>query len=100
MRHNLNLSEWEVQLQPCRTCPFEGSEPIDLGDRYSHYVQAVITLQSQHFCHSSRQSIGDKDTKLCRGGRNLMLKTLTAKGVISEPTDAAFEAKRKEVLGF
>lgn len=84
-----------VQPKPCRTCPFEGAEPIALGkESHAKYAAKIVNLESQHLCHSA------KNKMLCRGGRNLLLRVMCGHGLIAEPTDAAFEKARKEVLGF
>ena len=89
----LDLSQMPVQDSPCKTCPFEGENYLS-AESYSGYVEKILNLESQHLCHSANNK------KLCRGGRNIMLRVLCSKGWISEPTDAAFNAARKEVLGF
>lgn len=91
----MDLSKMPVQNNPCHTCPFEGREPIELEpERYAEYAAKIVNLESQHLCHSAR------DKKLCRGGRNIMLRVLCMRGLITQPTDAAFEAARTEALGF
>lgn len=88
-----DLSKMLVQANPCRTCPFEGSEPIVLGrESYAKYVAKIVNLESQHLCHSA------KNKMLCRGGRNILLRVLCGYGFISELTDAAFVAARIKAL--
>lgn len=90
-----DLSKIPVQPKPCKTCLFEGSEPIDLEpEDHAKYVAKIVNLESQHLCHSANNN------KLCRGGRNLLLRVLCGYGLIADPTDAAFETARIESLGF
>jgi hypothetical protein len=91
---NGDLSQMPVQESPCRTCPFEGKEPIKLDPQRQLEITAnVVNLQSQHLCHSA----GNK--KICRGGRTLMLRVLYLRGLITAPTDEAYETARKAILG-
>lgn len=80
----MNLRNMIVQKEPCKTCPFEGSEPIELTpQRYQELIENLMG-DGQHFCHST-----DNQT-ICRGGRNIQLRWLCAIGALSEPTDKAF----------
>lgn len=89
-----NLLQMPVQAHPCITCPFEGEKPIALTRKeYVNYLNKIVNLESQHFCHSARNQM------LCRGGRNILLRVLCAQGFIAEPTDAAFELVSIEALG-
>jgi len=82
-----------IQKVPCKTCPFAGSNPIALEpDSLTDYYRNVIELQGSHICHSAR------NTTICRGGRNLTLKVLTAKGLLAEPTDKEFESVSLKLL--
>jgi hypothetical protein len=82
---NLDLSQMPVQTTPCKSCPFTENSPIYLSpESYAQYVEAIVTLESQHLCHSA------KNKMLCRGGRSLMLQIMFRQGFISEPTDEAF----------
>lgn len=90
----MDLSQMPVQTHPCKTCPFEGEEPIALSpESYAKYVSKIVNLESQHLCHSA------KNKKLCWGGRNLLLRVMCAYGFILEPTDAAFEIATIAALG-
>ncbi len=83
-----------VQSSPCRTCPFEGKEPIALEpDRLQEYTANLVNLEGSHLCHSVNNRM------ICRGGRTIQLRVLTAMGMISEPTDEAFEKASREALG-
>lgn len=80
----MDLRNFPVQAMPCKTCPFEGINPIALPpERYAELLKNLMG-NGQHFCHSADNS------KICRGGRNIQLKWLCAVGALSEPTDKAF----------
>lgn len=75
----------EVMPAPCLSCPFEGKRPVAMTDNERKKAFGdVLLLKGQHLCHTS------KDTKICRGGRNLLLRTLYSKKFLREPTDEAF----------
>mgnify|MGYP000259340422 CR=1 FL=1 len=90
-------ADMPVQSRPCRTCPFEGEDPIDLEpDRLQYCTGSLVNLEASHLCHSANNK------KICRGGRTIQLRVLTAMGLIDEPTDEAFakaceESKRGEL---
>lgn len=90
---NSYLSQMPIQPNPCRTCPFEGEEPIDLEpEDHAKYVAKIVNLESQHLCHSANNKM------VCRGGRNLLLRVMCSYGLITKPTDAAFEIARLKAL--
>lgn len=83
----------------CKTCPFK---------RHSKYawlgpeLAACALSESSRICHStgSNNAINKRTGKppqLCRGARDLQLKYFAAIGFITEPTDAAWELKCKEI---
>lgn len=83
----------------CGTCPFRVGSPYtylsgDLGI-------SALTDRSR-ICHSTgannaiNKRTGQKP-KLCRGARNLQLQWFAAIGFIDEPTDAAWDKKRKQL---
>jgi len=75
-----------IQKTPCKTCPFAGSNPIALEPESLHnYYQNIVQLRGSHVCHSARK------TTICRGGRDITLKVLTAMRLLAEPTDEEFE---------
>jgi hypothetical protein len=89
-----DLSKMPVQVNPCKTCPFEGSRRSILSpESQARYTQKILNLESQHLCHSVN------NTMLCRGGRTLLLKVLTVLGAIEEPSDRAFDEARDWALG-
>jgi hypothetical protein len=84
----------------CGTCPFRPDSP------YAHLapVIAVSALtEASRICHSTGgsnvvnpQGTG-KPARLCRGARNLQLAAMHQAGVLSAPTDEAWDAARKEL---
>jgi hypothetical protein len=81
-----------VMPKPCSTCPFATKSGATLGEGLTNYVEQVVTLQSQHLCHSARNK------KLCRGARDLMLRVMTCMKLIDAPTDEAFNRASAETL--
>ena len=79
-----DLSKFNVQVEPCRTCPFEGKNPIQLeSERYSELIKNLAG-EGQHLCHSVNNKM------ICRGGRNIQLRLLCASGLLKKPTDECF----------
>ena len=90
----INSLEMQVMKNPCKTCPFEGTEPVDLDPKaLERYKHSIMNFQAQHLCHS----VNNK--KFCRGGRNILLQILYRLHYIKEPTDKCFIQTMKEVLG-
>jgi len=82
-----------IQKVPCKSCPFAASDPIALDPESLHnYYENIVELQGSHICHSVKKKT------ICRGGRNLTLKVLTAKGLLREPTDKEFESVSLKML--
>lgn len=83
-------AQMECSDKPCKTCLFGGEEPVRLTPEYSVEVYGnVSTGMTSLTCH------GANNTKLCRGARNLQIKTFYAMGLLEEPTNEAFEAQLK-----
>jgi hypothetical protein len=80
----INASTMEVQVKPCKSCPFAGEEPIELPVETQIEINKNLT-NSTHLCHSSNNRL------ICRGGRNLQLKIFYRMGWISEPTDESLQ---------
>ena len=82
----------------CATCPFR------VGSQYAHLAsdltESAIT-QASRICHSTGSNAINhrtgKKPALCRGARDKQLQAFTAMGFISEPTDAAWAAKCREM---
>ena len=82
-----------IQKVPCKTCPFAGSNPIALDpDSLADHYRNVIELHGSHVCHSVKQKT------ICRGGRDITLKVLTAMRLLAEPTDEEFERVSLKLL--
>ena len=80
-----DMRDYPVQPKPCLTCPFEGKEPLQLSaNSMARYVKNLMG-EGQHICHSSNA------TRMCKGGRNIQLRYLYMNGLLSEPTDEAFD---------
>lgn len=90
----IDASQMPVMKTACAHCPFEGSHSSGLLPvAHADYTLSITNYRAQHVCHTSN------DKKLCRGGRDLLLKVMRAQGLLDEATDEAFDVKRKEVLG-
>ncbi len=89
---SLDLRTYTVQPKPCKTCPFEGTNPVAVSPkRYQHFIDNLCG-KGQHLCHTANNKM------ICRGGRNIQLRWLCAIGMISEPTDEAFNAAMNKAL--
>lgn len=83
----------------CATCPFRAGSPH--AGLAPMLAQSALT-ESSRICHStgSRNAINHRTGKppaLCRGARDVQLKFFHHAGLIEAPTDAEWEAKRKEL---
>lgn len=80
-----DMRDYPVQNKPCYTCPFEGRKPLPLS-RQSHarFLENLMG-NGQHICHSSNGG------RICRGGRNIQIKTFYRMGILPEATNEAFE---------
>lgn len=74
----------EVQESPCKSCPFAGEKPVKLSPARHLEIYQNLT-EGTHLCHSVR------NTKICRGGRDIQLRILYAQGHINDPTDEALQ---------
>lgn len=77
--------------EKCKTCPFR-DENRDTG--IAAAVTERVLSDGSQVCHSTGWP---KGTKLCRGARDVQLQVMYRLGVISAPTDAAWDTKRKEL---
>lgn len=90
-RGYVDIRGFEVMARTCATCPFVTDS---IGpESTARYLDSLVSFKAQHLCHTVN------DTKICRGGRDIMLRAMCALGLISEPTDECFERTSKEVLG-
>lgn len=75
----------------CATCPWNPAAPQgyqELAVGIGSYV-----LHASHICNSTH----DEAERICRGARDLQLKVFTAFGFFSEPTDAEWDRKVREL---
>lgn len=74
----------------CATCPFRP------GSKYAHLADYLseAALRESRFCHSTGSNALNQHTgkpeKICRGARDIQLKTMHVAGVIVAPTDEAW----------
>jgi hypothetical protein len=96
MPKRTNICGWKVMPAQCPSCPFgpDGDPRV----RESVMERVSLTMQGSQICHHP-VLYGKKETRLCRGSRDIQLQILTAFGILPEPTDQAFEAASKKVLG-
>lgn len=85
-----NVRDWPVMPATCTTCPFSADGDRELRSR----IESRLLRVSQ-MCHHPRQH-GHPETHLCRGARDWQIKVMYRLGVIAAPTEAAWNAKRKE----
>lgn len=86
----------------CATCPFRPDSPIAniAGD-----LALSALRDSSRICHSTggnnlvipKSKNYHKDSRLCRGARDVQLAAFFAMKVITAPTDEAWEAKCREM---
>jgi hypothetical protein len=80
----------------CSTCVFKKLPNGDwLNPDLAHLVSDRL-LQVSQICHHPRLH-SKKEDHLCRGTRDRQIELMYRMGVIAAPTDAAWEAKRKEL---
>ena len=93
-RRNRNVSAWPVMPAQCSTCPFNADGDPDVRDGV---LRRTVNMQASQICHHPALH-GKRETHLCRGARDIQLRVLTAMGLLSEPTDAAFTATSTKYL--
>lgn len=72
---------------PCGSCPFG---PNGVEEVATSVKQRILTQASQT-CHSTGAIHGRRDTHLCRGARDFQLQILHRMGLLSAPTDDAWD---------
>jgi hypothetical protein len=81
----------------CATCPWRAGSPYASLKSYLE----ESSYRETRICHSTgSNAINHKTGKpelACRGSRNVQLQLFTAMGFLSTPTDAAWEAKCREL---
>jgi len=88
-----------VLKEMCGNCPFREGSPYQ--DLVPTLTDSALNGQSR-VCHStgSNNAIHRRTGKpqaICRGARDIQLKYFAAIGFIEEPTDEAWDKKRKEL---
>lgn len=88
-----------VQRTMCATCPFRRGSPYAYlaGD-----LAASALDTASRICHSTGSNNAihrhtGKSERLCRGARDVQLKVFAGMGVISAPTDEAWQTKCGEM---
>jgi hypothetical protein len=93
----MSIRKMPVMKVQCGTCPFrEGSPHSDLRG----LLEISALSDASRICHSTGSNAlyrTKKRPKLCRGARDLQLRMFAGLGFISEPTDKAWNQKRKEL---
>lgn len=89
-----NIENYPVMKKMCSTCPFhlkhEGQVEIAIM-----VMERCITTASQ-ICHHPRLS-GKAETHICRGAREYQKKIFHRLGVISAPTDEAWDKAVRKI---
>ncbi len=88
------IRNWPVMAEKCASCPFRQDGDHELAER----VLERTILQASQICHHPVVK-GKKETHLCRGARDVQLQILHGMGWIDEPTDDAFAATSRAILG-
>lgn len=82
----------------CATCPFrKGSKYGEL----TGLLSASALNEGSRICHATGHAQlvrSEGKAKLCRGARNLQLDVFHGLGLLSEPTDEAWEKLAREIL--
>lgn len=88
-------SNMPVRATMCSTCPFkEGSKYAGLKEELT-----VLSMKDGRICHStgSNNAINKRTgfpPYLCRGSRDFQLKMMCSLGLLSKPTDEAWNEAR------
>lgn len=88
-RKTYPIKDHPVMKARCKTCPFGEEGNLDV----KHNVESRL-LEALQMCHGTGWP---KGTHLCRGARDWQLQVFYRLGVITEPTDEAWDAKRREL---
>lgn len=96
MARSYNCSEMPVMAKQCSTCVFSTDARgqwvyPDLADMVEKRMMSCSQI-----CHAPALK-GKKQTHLCRGTRDRQIDILYKMGFLAEPTDAAWQDKRKEL---
>ena len=82
-----------VNAQMCPTCPFRDDGWVEVRELL---VRRVLT-EGSPICHATGPGAlvrkrGQRQARLCRGARDVVLRYFAAIGFLMEPTDTAWEA--------
>lgn len=82
----------------CKTCPFRDGSPYE--SLRAHLMESSLKEGSRE-CHSTGtkgfKGNTKKPARTCRGSRDFQLQVMYRLGVLSAPTDEAWEERRKEI---
>jgi hypothetical protein len=86
-----------VRERMCKTCPFHEAGWIDLRE----FLQMRALQEASPICHSTGKALTkcEGPARVCRGARDFQLMIFHRIGLLSEPTDKAWEAKWLELTG-
>lgn len=87
-----DVSKMPVMKGMCETCPFGEDGDVEVRTN----VQERTLKGINQTCHHSG-GLNKRDTHLCRGARDFQLRLFVAMGFLPEATDAAWDAKKKEI---
>lgn len=92
------LTPLPVMKTHCASCPFvPGSEFESLVP----YLTECAMTSASGICHCTGDSAIKGETgkpeRICRGSRDIQLRAFCAMGVITAPTDEAWDAKVEEI---
>jgi hypothetical protein len=87
-----------VMDRQCPTCPFRNSKQAWIEVR-GLLIERALT-EATPICHSTGTIVSPakrlfKESRICRGARDLQLQVFCSAGVLSEPTDEAWERAQK-----
>jgi hypothetical protein len=96
-----NKGRLPVREKQCSTCPFRKGVAKKYADLAGHLAESALS-EASRICHQTgKNNAFHKDTgkpeALCRGARDIQIEVFHSIGFISEPTDAAWDAKCKEI---
>lgn len=92
-----NVSEWPVMIRKCKTCPFKRDETgVEQCQEIADMVRARCMTSASQICHHPRLH-GKRENSLCRGARDHQLQMFYRMGVISAPTDEAWDLARRNL---
>lgn len=97
MGKNYNCHDWPVMKAQCSTCVFKRT-PDDRHWVYPDLAEMVEErmMRVSQICHAPALK-GKKQDHLCRGTRDRQIEIFYRLGFLNEPTDEAWQAKRKEL---